>query len=86
MVLVMLQGGSSIGRIPSFQILNLQTRVRFPVALPHSLKPFIPKRIRLSPVLWTTRGDYFLRILEVAAALRRSVKDVSGHFVKMSWD
>jgi len=30
----MFQGLSSIGRIPSFQILNLQTRVRFPVALP----------------------------------------------------
>ncbi len=51
------------------QILNLQTRVRFPVALPTFLKLFIPKRIRVPSSAWDYRGDYFSRILEIAAAL-----------------
>ena len=41
------------------QILNLQTRVRFPVALPTFLKFFIPKRIRVLSSSLDYRSDYF---------------------------
>jgi hypothetical protein len=54
-LLLLPQGGD-----PSLRILNLQARVRFPVAPPTFLKLFIPKRIRFPFGAW----DCFSRIFK----------------------
>jgi len=54
------------------QILNLQTRVRFPVALPYLPKLFISKRIRLSEVLVPTR------VSTSEGLLRKNVRKATG--------